>query len=203
MRLSRNILELLEAIPDRIEVSGQEPTWQVTGGSFDDVVSYANDAFDKPAVISRQDRSRWWPRVTLTVTTDPDLAAGAPPLAALADPEPLPVAGPVDTEQPSGEAEAALPDEDREAEGEVQGEVESEVESEVEGEARGEGVAEEEGEGVVEAVDPVHEDPVDRPAEDSGDDAVLAFLEGAFARQAQEHEGRRWRFPRQRDGRHL
>jgi hypothetical protein len=175
MRLSRNILELLEAIPDRIEVSGQEPTWQVTGGSFDDVVSYANDAFDKPAVISRQDRSRWWPRVTLTVTTDPDLAAGAPPLAALADPQPLPVAGPVDTEQPSGEAEAALPDEDREAEEES----------------------------VVEAVGPVHEDPVDRPAEDSGDHAVLAFLEGAFARQVQEHEGRRWRFPRQRDGRHL
>lgn len=90
MHLRRNILELFEAIPDRIEVSGHEPTWQVTGGSFDDAVSFANDAFDEPAVISRQDRSRWWPRVTLTVTKDPELAAGAPPLEALADPEPEP-----------------------------------------------------------------------------------------------------------------
>jgi hypothetical protein len=102
MQLRRNILELFEAIPDRIEVSGHEPTWQVTGGSFDDAVSFANDAFDQPVVIARQDRRRWWPRVTLTVTTDPALAADAPPLAELAvDPEPPPEPDP----EPAPEAE--------------------------------------------------------------------------------------------------
>jgi hypothetical protein len=156
MQLRRNILELFEAIPDRIEVSGHEPTWQVTGGSFDDVVSFANDAFDRPAVISRQDRSRWWPRVTLTVTTDPDLAAGAPPLEALADPEPLSEPEPGVDEPPSAQAQA-----------QDQG-----------------------------------DDAVDDPAEDTDDEAVLAFLEGAFARQEQEHQRRGRRFPRQRDGRH-
>src|SRR5919112_3071593 len=87
MPLGREIVELLEAIPDRIEVSGVEPTWRVTGGSFDSVVSWANDAFDDPVVIAREDRSRWWPRVTLTVTTDPGLAAEAPPLAAFTEPD--------------------------------------------------------------------------------------------------------------------
>jgi hypothetical protein len=87
MPLGREIVELLEAIPDRIEVSGTGPTWRVTGGSFDSVVSWANDAFDDPVVIAREDRSRWWPRVTLTVTTDPGLAAEAPPLAAFTEPD--------------------------------------------------------------------------------------------------------------------
>ena len=93
MPLGRGIVELFEAIPDRIEVSGAEPTWRVTGGSFDSVVSWANDAFDEPVVIAREDRSRWWPRVTLTVTTDPGLAADAPPLETFAmpvEPEPEP-----------------------------------------------------------------------------------------------------------------
>jgi hypothetical protein len=90
MEIRRGIVELLEAIPERIEVSGTGPTWRVTGGSFEAVLGYANEAFDEPVVLDREDRSRWWPRVTVTVTTDPELAAGAPPLEALVDPEPEP-----------------------------------------------------------------------------------------------------------------
>ena len=44
------------------------------------------DRFDKPAVLSRKDRGRHWTRTTLEVTTDPDRAAEAPPLAELANP---------------------------------------------------------------------------------------------------------------------
>ena len=88
MQIGRGIVELFEAIPDRIEVWGSGPTWRVTGGSFDSAVSYAIEAFDDPVVLSRQDRSRWWPRVTLTVTTDPGLAADAPPIDLLNHPEP-------------------------------------------------------------------------------------------------------------------
>ncbi len=84
MEIRRGITELLEAIPDRIEVSGQAPTWKVTGGSFESAVDYANEAFDEPVVLAREDRTRWWPRVTLTVTTDPALASAAPPLEELA-----------------------------------------------------------------------------------------------------------------------
>ena len=84
MQLGRDIVEVFEAIPDRIEVSGQAPTWKVTGGSFESAVDYANEAFDEPVVLAREDRTRWWPRVTLTVTTDPALAAAAPPLEKLA-----------------------------------------------------------------------------------------------------------------------
>jgi len=88
MPLRREITQVLEAIPERIEVSGTGPTWRVTGGSFDAVVTWANDAFDRPVVIAREDRNRWWPRVTLTVTTDPALAAEAPPLASFSEPQP-------------------------------------------------------------------------------------------------------------------
>jgi hypothetical protein len=88
MPLRREITQVFEAIPERIEVSGTGPTWRVTGGSFDAVMSWANDAFDRPMVIAREDRNRWWPRVTLTVTTDPELAAEAPPLAAFSEPRP-------------------------------------------------------------------------------------------------------------------
>jgi hypothetical protein len=84
MEIRRGIAELLEAIPERIEVSGHAPTWKVTGGSFESVVDYANEAFDEPVVLAREDRARWWPRVTLTVTTDPALAEAAPPLEELA-----------------------------------------------------------------------------------------------------------------------
>jgi hypothetical protein len=90
MSLTRGLRELIEAIPERIEVSGERPTWEVTGGSFESVVAYAEQAFGEPTVLSRRDRSRWWPRVTLTVTTDPQLAAQAPPLESLAHPEPEP-----------------------------------------------------------------------------------------------------------------
>ena len=90
----RDIVQVFEAIPDRIEVSGHEPTWQVTGGSFDAVLSFVREAFGDPVVVARQDRGRWWPRVTLTVTKDPRLAATAPPLEALARPEPEPAADP-------------------------------------------------------------------------------------------------------------
>jgi hypothetical protein len=90
MPLGRGILEVFEAIPDRIEVSGHGPTWKVTGGSFEAVLDYAGEAFGETAVLAREDRARWWPRVTLTVTTDPALMAEAPPLATFAEPEPEP-----------------------------------------------------------------------------------------------------------------
>lgn len=105
MPIGRNIVELMEAIPDRIEVSGTAPTWRVTGGSFDSVVAWVRDAFDEPVVIAREDHRRWWPRVTLTVTTDPALAAGAPELESFAHPEPEPeppvAAEPVPEPQPA------------------------------------------------------------------------------------------------------
>ena len=112
MPLGREIVELLEAIPDRIEVSGTGPTWRVTGGSFDSVVSWANDAFDDPVVIAREDRSRWWPRVTLTVTTDPGLAAEAPPLAAFTEPDrPEPESAEPESPEPeSPEPEVIVPE---------------------------------------------------------------------------------------------
>jgi hypothetical protein len=88
MPLRRGIAQVLEAIPERIEVSGTDPTWRVTGGSFDAVVAWVDEALDEPVVIAREDRNRWWPRVTLTVTTDPGLAAGAPPLASFSEPPP-------------------------------------------------------------------------------------------------------------------
>jgi hypothetical protein len=88
MAIRREIVELFEAIPERIEVSGAEPTWEVTGGSFESAVSYAQEAFDEAVVVDRRDRTRWWPRVTLTVTTDPELVAAAPPLESLVGPSP-------------------------------------------------------------------------------------------------------------------
>ncbi len=95
MPLGRGIVEVFEAIPDRIEVSGHGPTWRITGGSFDGVLDYAREALGETAVIGREDRGRWWPRVTLTVTTDPARMAEAPTLETFADPvaadEPEPV----------------------------------------------------------------------------------------------------------------
>jgi hypothetical protein len=96
----RGIVQVFEAIPDRIEVSGHEPTWQVTGGSFESVVAFARRAFGDPVVVARQDRGRWWPRVTLTVTKDPGLAADAPPLEVLADPAPSPAPEPEPEPEP-------------------------------------------------------------------------------------------------------
>jgi hypothetical protein len=86
MPLGRGIVEVFEAIPDRIEVSGHGPTWRVTGGSFESVLSFAREAFGETVVLAREDRSRWWPRVTLTLTQDPVLAATAPPTETFSDP---------------------------------------------------------------------------------------------------------------------
>ena len=86
MPLGKGIAEVFGAIPDRIEVSGHEPTWKVTGGSFESVLAFAREAYGETTVLAREDRSRWWPRVTLTVTRDPVLAAAAPDLAAFAPP---------------------------------------------------------------------------------------------------------------------
>jgi hypothetical protein len=86
MPLGKGIAEVFGAIPDRIEVSGHEPTWKVTGGSFESVLAFAREAYGETTVVAREDRSRWWPRVTLTVTRDPALAANAPDLATFATP---------------------------------------------------------------------------------------------------------------------
>jgi len=78
--------ETWEAVRDRIEVSGHGAVWHVTAGSFESALGYARERFDAPVVLGRKDRRRWWPRVTLLVTTDPRLAASAPPLEDLARP---------------------------------------------------------------------------------------------------------------------
>ncbi len=103
MPLSREIAELFEAIPERIEVSGHTPTWRVTGGSFEAALAYAESAYDHPVVLAREDRSRWWRRVTLTVSVDPDLVADAPPLESFADPEPEPEPEPEPDPEPEPE----------------------------------------------------------------------------------------------------
>jgi hypothetical protein len=74
------------AVRDRIEVSGHGSVWQVTAGSFESALDYARERFGDPVVLDRTDRHRWWPRVTLLVSTDPAMAASAPELADLARP---------------------------------------------------------------------------------------------------------------------
>jgi hypothetical protein len=86
MPLGQGIGETLQAVRNRIELSGHGPTWQVTAGSFDSALGYARERFGNPVVLERKDRTRWWPRVTITVTTDPRLAASAPPLEEVAQP---------------------------------------------------------------------------------------------------------------------
>lgn len=86
MPLGKGIVEVFGAIPDRIEVSGHGPTWKVTGGSFEDTLSFVESAYAEAVVVAREDRGRWWPRVTLTVTRDPVLAAAAPDVATFARP---------------------------------------------------------------------------------------------------------------------
>jgi hypothetical protein len=90
MPLRQGINELVEAIEDRIEVAGRAPTWRVTAGSFESAMSYAREAYHDPVVVDRSDQHRLWPRVTLTVTTDPVLARSAPPLEQLVRP-PIPL----------------------------------------------------------------------------------------------------------------
>lgn len=86
MPLGHGIEEWWDAVRDRVEVSGHDPTWHVTAGSFDTAMAYASARFEEPAVLAREDHGRWWPRVTLTVTTHPGLAEQAPPLATIARP---------------------------------------------------------------------------------------------------------------------
>lgn len=86
MPLGQGIGEMWGAVRDRIEVSGHGPVWDVTAGSFDSALAFAGESFGDVVVIGRRDRGRWWPRVTLTVTTDPVLASSAPPLEELATP---------------------------------------------------------------------------------------------------------------------
>ena len=92
MPLRQGIHELVEAIEERIEVTGRAPTWRVTAGSFESAMSYAREAYHDPVVVDRSDQHRFWPRVTLTVTTDPALARSAPPLAELVRPPAPPAA---------------------------------------------------------------------------------------------------------------
>jgi hypothetical protein len=91
MPLGQGIAEILEAIPQRIEVSGHGPTWRITGASFDAVLEYAEECYDQPTVVAAHRRDRWWPRVTLTVTTDPQLAKAAPPVEDLREQAARPV----------------------------------------------------------------------------------------------------------------
>lgn len=86
MPLGQGIGEMWGAVRDRVEVAGHGPTWEVTAGSFDQALAYAQERFGEPAVLARKDRARWWPRVTLTVTTDPALAADAPEVEELSHP---------------------------------------------------------------------------------------------------------------------
>lgn len=90
--------ETWDAVRDRVEVSGHGSVWQVTAGSFESALGYARERFGQPVVLARTDRHRWWPRVTLLVSTDPAMADAAPALEDLARPavpqqraEPVPV----------------------------------------------------------------------------------------------------------------
>jgi len=84
--LGQGIGEMVEAVRDRVEVSWHGEAWHITAGSFDGALGYARERFGDPVVLSRKDRGRWWPRVTLVVTQDQARAASAPPLEDLAHP---------------------------------------------------------------------------------------------------------------------
>jgi hypothetical protein len=88
MPLGRVIAETVADLRDRVEVSWHHDTWHVTAGSFESALHYVETRFDDAAVLARHDHGHRWPRVTLEVSTDPALAASAPPLTALARPEP-------------------------------------------------------------------------------------------------------------------
>jgi hypothetical protein len=88
MPLGLGVAEWWNAVRDRVEVAGHGSTWRITAGCYETAFGYARDRFGDPAVLSRRDRARWWPRVTLTVTTDPELAASAPRLEDISRPVP-------------------------------------------------------------------------------------------------------------------
>ena len=58
MPLGQGIGELWDAVRDRVEVSGDGPTWEVTAGSFDSALAYAREAYGDPVVLARRDRVR-------------------------------------------------------------------------------------------------------------------------------------------------
>ncbi len=93
MPLGRVIAETVADLRDRVEVSSHHHTWYVTASSFESALDYVETRFDDAAVLARRDHGRRWPRVTLEVSTDPALAAKAPPLDELAHP-PRPAATP-------------------------------------------------------------------------------------------------------------
>ena len=115
MPLGRVIAETVADLRDRVEVSWHHDTWHVTASSFESALDYVETCFDGAAVLARRDHGRRWPRVTLEVSTDPALAATAPPLIELAHPpEPaatLPPApkGPIEPAEPEPVAASALP----------------------------------------------------------------------------------------------
>ena len=89
MPLGRVIAETVADLRDRVEVSWHHDTWHVTASSFESALDYVEARFDDAVVLARRDHGRRWPRVTLEVSTDPALAAKAPPLIELAhSPEP-------------------------------------------------------------------------------------------------------------------
>src|SRR5262245_50059867 len=106
MRLGQGITDMVTAVRERVEVSWHHDTWHVTAGSFEAALAYARERFDDPVVLSRSDRGRRWPRVTLAVTTDPSRAATAPPLDELAHP-PVPAPPEAAVEQPPAPVEVA------------------------------------------------------------------------------------------------
>jgi hypothetical protein len=116
MRLGLSIGEFVEAIRDRIEVSERDDTWHVTAGSFESALAYAHERFGDPVVLSRRDRARFWRRVTLEISTDPALAASAPPLEELARPA-VRRPAPVEHETPPEPPDAAAYVEDENDEG--------------------------------------------------------------------------------------
>jgi hypothetical protein len=98
--LGLGIGEFVEAIRDRVEVSGRDQTWHITAGSFDSALAYAHERFDDPVVLSRRDRHLCWMRVTLEISTDPARAQAAPPVEELARPVVPQHRGAVDDEVP-------------------------------------------------------------------------------------------------------
>jgi hypothetical protein len=87
MPLGLGVGEWWNAVRDRVEVAGHGPTWRITAGCFETAFGYARARFGDPVVLARRDTARWWPRVTLTVTTDPELAASAPRLEDISRPD--------------------------------------------------------------------------------------------------------------------
>src|SRR4249919_3211034 len=115
MPLGRVIAETVADLRDRVEVSWHHDTWHVTAGSFESALRYVETRFVGAAVLARRDHGRRWPRVTLEVSTDPELARTAPPLIELAHPPepgvtlqsvPKP---PIEAVEPEPVAASALP----------------------------------------------------------------------------------------------